>query len=287
MTTPALSTARVSDKLASAFQWFPWNGSKRWLTRRIAEVATGWRGDGRYIEPFCGGGSVSYELKQLFPSTPQIVSDANPWLMSAFAHQSKPYAIPENYVDVDYWRSLTDEQLIHLDLNARATRFAVCLLTAWGNRWKTEANGAFTSSSTPVNPKFCDPDYLRARLLKFFGVAWLHEQDRAMCCDWKRAVSSAKPGDLVYLDPPYPESLGYGNQWWSFSDQLDVVDWVSNAVTRGVSVIVSNMATLERLYRRAGLQTEIIMGPTANRTKKHRQEVLAWATHRVSGASDG
>lgn len=198
--------------------------------------------------------------------------------MSVFEWQSQPmsYQPPENFVDISYWRSLDDSHLPHLSLHERATRFAVCLLTAWGNRWKTEADGRFTSSSTPVNPKYTDPTYLGERLRKFFSVKWLQESDVSSCQDWKAAVQRAVPGDLVYFDPPYPESLGYGNQWWSFSDQLDVVDWIADAVTREISVVVSNMATIERLYRRAGLETSVVKGPTASRTKREREEVLAW-----------
>jgi hypothetical protein len=133
---------------------------------------------------------------------------------------------------------------------------------------------AGANSSTPVNPKYCTPDFLRRRLEMFFSVCWLHAGDAAVSQDWKDAITIAKPGDLVYLDTPYPESLGYGNQWWSFSDQLDVIDWV--AEHPNIAVVVSNMATLERLYHRAGLSVDLVAGPTPSRTKRQRVECLAW-----------
>lgn len=89
-------------------------------------------------------------------------------------------------------------------------------------------------------------------------------------------MALAQPGDLVYLDPPYPESLGYGNQWWSFADQLDVVDWATKASANGVNIVVSNMATIERLYKRAGLETTIVLGPKPSETRRTREEVIAW-----------
>lgn len=225
---------------------------------------------------------MSYAVKRHFQRVPHLLSDANPWLMSVFEWQSQSdvYSPPANFMETGYWRGLTDDQLPMLSVHERATRFAVCLLTAWGNRWKTEADGSFTSSSTPINPRYCAHPYLESRLKKFFSVRWLASSDASRCCDWKIAVAEARPGDLVYLDTPYPESLGYGNQWWSFADQLDVIDWVAEAVLKGISVVVSNMSTLERLYRRAGLEVEIVKGPTASRTKRPREEVLAW---RVDG----
>lgn len=263
------------------FQWFPWNGSKRWLCPRLSEIFSVWDGQGRFIDPFCGGGSVSHTVKRKFPATRQLLSDANPWLMAVFEWQSTQarYEPPSNFADVEYWRALTDAHLVDLDLRFKATRFAVCLLTAWGNRWKTEADGRFTASSTPVNLRYCESTYLEGRLRKFFDVRWLSPTDLSVCRDWKVSIDEVRTGDLVYLDTPYPESLGYGNQWWSFADQLDVTDWVAEAVPRGISVVVSNMSTLERLYRRAGLSVEIVSGPTASRTKRPREEVLAWKVH--------
>lgn len=259
--------------------WFPWNGSKRWLLSELEPVLSQWDGRGRYFDPFCGGGSVSALMRRLFPRARQIVSDANPWLASAFRTQAAgDYKLPANYGDVTYWRSLRDDQRRELSRVERATRFAVCLYSSWGNRWKTAPDGAFTQSSAPINPKWSTRTYLKPRLESMFhsSSSWLHKSDVIRHWDWKTAAFHAKPGDLVYLDPPYPESLGYGTQWWSFSDQLDIVDWVTEAIPRGIRVVVSNMATLERLYKRAGMKTRIIDYPRSSRTSRPRQEVLAW-----------
>lgn len=255
------------------FQWFPWNGSKRWIVEHLVPVFRTWHGGGRYIEPFVGGGSVAAAVAGLFDSD-QYLSDANPWLVAAFRSQIGGCGVAENYADVDYWRGLTDKDLPNLTVAEAANRFAVCLFTAWGNRWETRPDGKFRST---VNPRYCDPVYLRSRLDLFFSVRWLRPNDSVSCADWTGGAGLAAAGDLVYLDPPYPESLGYGNQWWSFSDQLDVVDWVADAVKRDVSVVVSNMFTVERLYRRAGLKTFRVVGPKSSKTRRDREEVIAWA----------
>jgi len=95
------------------------------------------------------------------------------------------------------------------------------------------------------------------------------------CQDWKETIKLAKPGDLIYIDPPYPESLGYGNNWWSFSDQLDIIEWINNN-NNGINLIISNMWSLERLYRWAGFKTIVIEGPKSSRTRTKRDEVVAW-----------
>lgn len=257
-------------------QWFPWNGSKRWLVKHLAPIIQTWGGGGVYLEPFVGGGSISALVRCLFPDANQYLSDANPWVMAAFQSQLLgDRKVADNYTDIDYWRGLKDADLEGLTTVERANRFAICLFTAWGNRWKSKADGSM-GTENPINKKFVKPEYLMKRLETFFSVKWLEHGDEIAHADWKDTLKNAKEGDLVYIDPPYPESLGYGNQWWSFSDQLDVVDWVAEAVQKDISVVVSNMATIERLYRRAGLQTMIVDGPKTSKTRTNRQEVIAW-----------
>lgn len=257
-------------------QWFPWNGSKRWLVNDLTSIIEGWDGEGVFHDPFVGGGCVSSLVREKLPHVPQRLSDANPWLIAAFHSQLIDCPIAPNYADVSYWRNLTDADFHNLSPVERANRFAICLLTAWGNRWKSKSDGSM-GTENPVNKKFADPNYLMKRLDAFFAVKWLQKGDAVTNADWKDAVKHVETGDLVYIDPPYPESLGYGNQWWSFSDQLDVVDWVTEAVQRGVKVVVSNMATIERLYRRAGLETRIVDGPKTSKTRTSRSEVIAWS----------
>lgn len=255
--------------------WFPWNGSKTWLLPALSPVLQRWPGKGRFIDPFVGGGSVSRLARQLFPSAPQVVGDANQWLVSAYAEarEAGRYRIPSNISDVEYWRSLTDADYSSMSPAKRAARFAVCLYSAWGNRWKTEMDGRLSASSAPTNPKWCSSEFLSAKVTALFREHWLRPDDVAEPGDWKNTVAGARPGDLVYIDPPYPEALGYGTQWWSFDDALDVVDWV--AAHPNISVVVSNMATMRRLYERNGLSCSVVTGPAASKTRRARTEILA------------
>jgi site-specific DNA-adenine methylase len=85
-------------------------------------------------------------------------------------------------------------------------------------------------------------------------------------------VKDVQPGDLVYLDPPYPESLGYGNQTWRLSDLLDVVDWITAS---SCSVILSNVSDIKRLLERTGFEIKIVPGPKATQTRRPRTEMIA------------
>lgn len=262
--------------------WFPWNGSKRWILDDLAFLMNKWEPKGaRYFEPFVGGGCVSYLMRTLFPSVSQVIGDANPWLMAAYQNQlqNSKFNLKKDSITpewIEKQRSYGDRDLPSLNIYDKSLRFATCLLTAWGNRWEASESGEFKSTK---NTKYCEPDYLHRRLKDFFKVQWLSNSDRVSYSSWEKTLKEVSKGDLVYLDPPYPETLGYGNQEWRFSDHLDVWEWVEGALDRGVNVVVSNMEDMNRLYKRIGMETRIIEGPSRSKTRVKRKEVLAWKFH--------
>ena len=265
---------------------FPWNGSKRWLLSFIEDELECFSPT-RYLEPFAGSGNVSRRVRALWPEVPQVIGDANPWLGSFYERQvsdTRSYELPSKVCDYVYWRSLRDSDLSSLTLHERVLRFAVCLTTAWGNRWKTEIEGHFTNSSTPVNVKFTGEEYIRERVQLILKDEWLQPgRDQVLIGDWSTVVKRASPGDLVFLDPPYPETLGYGNQTWTISNMLDVIDWITEATSTGIHVIATNVGDVERLYRRAGLRTRLIPCPTKSNTRRARVELLASSSRETGG----
>lgn len=252
--------------------YFPWNGSKRWLEPLLRQAFAQWDGCGRFIDPFCGSGAPSRICRDLFPDAPQILSDANPWLTALYELQvrGQPLPIPPS-LEPGPWRALRDADLPSLTRGDRAARFLICLLTAWGNRWECRDDGTFRST---LNPKFCDASTLAARIQQVARARWLGPMDQARAADVAEALRVARPGDLVYLDPPYPETLGYGNQVWNLDNQLDLIDWA--AAHQEISVVFSNASPLRRLLERAGLRCQAVVVPSSTRTKRQRSEVVAW-----------
>ncbi|MBK7823187.1 MAG: hypothetical protein IPJ61_19570 [Tessaracoccus sp.] len=245
----------------------------------VAELVTaGLKPGARFFDPFVGSAAVSREIRRKQPCVDHVLGDANPWLAALLdtARTPDPVPIPSNYLDFDFWRGLTDDEAGQLDVITRAQRFAICLHTAWGHRWKTDSAGRFTQSTAPLQATFCEPAYLRRQLDHVFTVKWLRAADIVVTGDWRSTVATFEYGDLVYLDPPYPETLGYGTQTWTIADLLDVIDWLADA---RINAVVSNVADIERLLVRAGFQTRCLLSPTASRTRRQRREIIAWRYH--------
>jgi site-specific DNA-adenine methylase len=239
---------------------------------------------------------MSRIVRDKYPGVPHHLSDLNRWLLAAFEYQKTIvvpeapdgedifdwlvrgppppfYTLPENYQDFMHWRGLKDEDYESLPLVDRASRFAICLFTSWGNRWLTDDDGFFYG---PLEPRKLDAKWLSRRLEEFFSVKWLDSRDTVSRMPWHEAIKAVQPGDMVYLDPPYPEVMGYGNVW-RIKDQLDVIDWAVEVSRQGVNVIISNVSDLERLYTRAGMKTKLVRFEKGSKTRRAREEVIAWS----------
>jgi hypothetical protein len=57
----------------------------------------------------------------------------------------------------------------------------------------------------------------------------------------------AQSGDLVFLDCPYPETMGYSTAF-TMQDWSEMYLWVRDAIPRGIAVIVTNPHTLSLLW---------------------------------------
>jgi len=239
----------------------------------------GWGGSGRWIEPFVGSGVVSRYVRSLFPSTPQIVGDLNPWLMSAQEYWLMGRVQAPTLEDVtperiQYYRDLKDVDFDGLSDRDKALRFMVCLYSAWGNRWQTNDDGSF---ATPINTarNGGDPYFLLRRLQESYGSGWGCEE--YVRGNWKETVSRSRPGDLVYLDSPYPETAGYGSTKWDLEDWSLMYDWVKNkAIPDGVAVLVCNPGTLHLLWDYVLKQSEMHHTPSQGRSTQPRYEYVGY-----------
>jgi len=258
---------------------FPWNGAKTRLVRTLIPYIKAWGGRGQWIEPFLGSGVVSRQVRHLYPQTSQIVGDLNPWLMAAHRYWLSGQVSPPTLEDVtpasiEKYREFTDAAFDTLSERDRALRFLVCLYSAWGNRWQTKDKGEF---ATPINKarKGGDSDFLLRRLQESHGTGWFGSQDTLLHTGWLDVAKQAKPGDLVFLDSPYPETAGYC-VGWNLKDWSEMYLWTREAVGRGVHVLVCNPGTLALLWGLVMERGEEHFTPPQGRSTAPRVEYIGF-----------
>ena len=89
-------------------------------------------------------------------------------------------------------------------------------------------------------------------------------------------MALAEPGDLVFLDSPYPETAGCGTGW-TLEDWSRMYIWVISAIQRGVHVLVCNPGTLALLWDLHLQYRTVVPMPSQGRSAAPRTEYIGFA----------
>ncbi|MBI1902152.1 MAG: Dam family site-specific DNA-(adenine-N6)-methyltransferase [Planctomycetia bacterium] len=236
---------KLSHRACTPFSTVPraflkWAGSKRSLLPELVPILpTCFR---TYREPFLGSGSLFFLLE---PER-AVLSDSCADLIATFA------AVRDN-VDavVQYLRPMRPDRERFYQLRShpsrgrfkRAAEFIYMNKVCWNGLYRVNSQGRFNVPYGQPRPacRIADPENLRAcaRLLRTPSV-------RLSCCDFENTLATAKPGDLVYLDPPYVTRhnnngfVDYNENLFSWQDQERLARLACELAREGVHVIVSN-----------------------------------------------
>lgn len=218
-----------------------WIGSKRNTAETIVSFFPS--EFNRYFEPFFGGGAVFCELHLKASEhrhSKDFVSDALPFLMGVYRlAKENPEALKKRYTDET--SPYSDDPDAEYDaLRARFSKtkdpadFAVLTRLCYGGIIRFRKSDGYMS--TPRGPHSPISTEAFARRVDEWGLMLSHAN--VGCEDFSEAMLSAKDGDVVYCDPPYPgsQSIVYGAQ--SF-DIARLWDSVASAKARGAKVAVS------------------------------------------------
>lgn len=226
-----------------------WAGGKRWLSKRIVELAHPLHG--KYIEPFLGGGAVFFALQP----AQAILSDANFELINAYqAVRSDPKRIEELLQEHQHRHSKEYYYLMR-DYRSRcelrmAARFIYLNRTCWNGLYRVNLSGKFNvpmgTKSTVIMPT--DNWQVTSEILNPANL---------VCRDFEESIDEAERGDLVFADPPYTVKhnlngfIKYNNSLFSWDDQIRLRNALLRARHRGAKVIVTNAhhASIKELYQ--------------------------------------
>lgn len=219
----------------------PYQGSKRKLTPEILRYVPG--DVATLHEPFCGSAAVSIAVATKDRARRLHISDSLGPLASLWqAIIQNPGDIASAYETI--WLAQHDDPRAYYDairneFNAEPCPAKLLFLLARcvKNAVRFNASGEFNQS----------PDTRRlgtrpARMRKnIFGAsATLKGRTTVAAEDYGDVLSRARPGDLVYMDPPYQGTSGERDQ--RYHEQLDRERFVSEldrVLARGVPVIIS------------------------------------------------
>lgn len=175
-----------------------WTGSKRSQAARIASHAPQFD---RYYEPFLGGGALLYLLGR--PGS--VAGDIYPPLVRFWEMaRDEPRSIIEDYSA--QWSALqSDLPAYFYEVRSRFNRdpgpedLSFLMRTCVNGIVRFSGKGEF-NNSFHLSRKGMRPERFAAIVSQWNARL---QGIRFRCLDFVQSVSDARPGDFVYLDPPY------------------------------------------------------------------------------------
>ena len=280
-----MTNVRVK-KQAIPKPFLKWVGGKgRLLDQLMPYFAEARKEEGKYFEPFFGGGATFFALA---PVSGQI-NDINKALMSAYnnvktdvdAVVAELKVIEREYLSLgaearqEYYYERRTEYNAESYETIRKTALLIFLnKTCFNGVYRENKSGGFNvPHGRYANPTICDEDTLRttSRALQYVIISSGSFED---------AVKDAKEGDFVYFDPPYyplnPTSsfTSYSADNFLDDDQRRLKRVMDDLTKRGVKVAMSNSWTpfiidLYKGYR----QVQIMAGRSINSVGTKRGKV--------------
>jgi len=248
-----------------------WAGGKRWLLSDPSFELP--RFEGRYIEPFLGGGAVFFHLA---PKT-AILSDINGRLIETYqAVQSDWQKVLSGLQNM---QRLHSKEFYYLERGRnhacqyeRAAQFLYLNRTCFNGLYRENLKGQF---NVPIGTKsriiMVDDDFEEASRL--LAAASLSTRD------FEETLREAREGDLVFIDPPYTTAhnvngfIKYNQKIFSWEDQKRLQRCIVSAKRRGAKIILTNADhdSIHQLYAALGAprvlsRSSVIAGSSGSRT---------------------
>ena len=221
-----------------------WAGGKTRLLKKLlphipAAVAN-------YHEPFLGGGAMYFALADRVEDT-SYLSDLNEELVNAWIavrdFRDELEEALEGYRakdSKDFYLSV--RPLEPQGIVPRAARFLYLNQTSWNGLWRVNKWGQF-------NVPWGDRAFRGLTRDQIDSVSLRLQTADVGLRDFREAIPLAKPGDFVYLDPPYlpisdtSKFYLYTEKRFRAPDLKELADLCNDLSERGVAWIMSNRDT--------------------------------------------
>lgn len=249
-----------------------WAGGKRWLFESIGFELPQY--EGRYVEPFLGGGAVFFEA---MPKC-AVLSDTNSRLIELYI------VIRDNCADLKrqlnvHARNHSKEYYYTVRARrcrtrvTRAAQFLYLNRTCFNGLYRENKFGEF---NVPIGTKstviFPNDDF------EAWSSALLGHQ--ISCRDFEETIDDARSGDLVFVDPPYTVRhnmngfVRYNQSIFAWEDQVRLRDALMRAYGRGVRFVMTNAnhQSIRELYEGLGEQSYLSRFSVLAGDAKHRAQ---------------
>lgn len=248
-----------NDKVTRVPNLVKWVGGKNSLYKVLRENIPS--EFDTYYEPFFGGGTLFWNLKNEGKISRAVISDVDPSIVNLLrVVGTKPYELA---LELDNYRNLGDSEnyyRIRANFNqslkenaepvSQAAMFLYLNRNCFNGLWRTNKMGEFNVPYGKYK-KYHSPS-----LGEILHYSSLLENTEILRANYKFIIGRVKGGDFVYLDPPYVRTknsqfIQYNHNTFSDCELDELERAIISLSEKGVSVMFTNRycdAVLERFY---------------------------------------
>lgn len=222
-----------------------WAGGKRRLIKQIDPYIP--RQINTYFEPFLGGGSIFFYIKQRYNPEKCVLSDTNKDLIETFKVVRDH---PKELIKIlNYFKKKNSLEFFYITRTKfnknkicgikRSAAFIYLNKTCFNGLWRVNSKNEFNVPyGNHKNPGIFEEEniFLASNLLK--GV-------KIICQDYKKILDFVTEGDFVYLDPCYDpltktSFANYTPKRFCEEDRIEMVKFIWQLKNNKVDFALSN-----------------------------------------------
>jgi DNA adenine methylase len=216
-----------------------WVGGKSQIREELKSSVIAFQG--RYHEPFIGGGALYFEL---LPEKASL-SDTNRELINCYLTirdhaEALIKALKPHIYEKDYYYEVRAVDPKTLDPIGRAARTIYLNKAGFNGLYRVNSKGLFNVPfGRYKNPTLCDEPNLRS-------CASALKKATIECRPFEQVLEKTAPGDFVYFDPPYvpvsetADFTSYQKSGFNEGDQIRLRQVFDALKDRGVHAMLSN-----------------------------------------------
>lgn len=231
---------KIKYPTAPAKPVLKWAGGKTQLLDELTNKAPA--SFNRYIEPFIGGGAMFFAMR---PST-GVIADSNSELINLYkcladnAELVIKHLQTFNNTESNFYKTRA-LRFSDLEKEHAAARTIYLNRTCFNGLYRVNKKGQFNVPfGRYKNPQICQHETLRAASDALRGI-------EILCGDYRNVLAKkAKPGDFVFLDPPYlpvskyADFKRYTKEQFYEEDHRELAEEVARLQKLGCHVVLTN-----------------------------------------------
>lgn len=218
-------------------------GKQRFLPQILKRLPLPKEIDGRFVEPFVGGGSVYFA----YGKKRAVLADLNLELINLYRgikeDAQKVWDIFCKFPSTKRaYYSVRDCDSTGLDLSAKAARTLYLSRTCFKGMWRHNARGQFNVGYGGQGRRWVITLDVLIKAAEHLRYASLR------CADFEGIIEETNSNDFLFLDPPYKPGMKemqtghYLNSQFTFKDHERLASSLKRATKRGVRWLLTTSA---------------------------------------------